>query len=72
MIEAKYYRVDFEYIQQSALLIMAQSPEEANKLVLDSVDPTVQGFKVNSTTEISEEEKDKMLRHGPDEERTLN
>lgn len=64
---SRYYRIDLEYVQRTSLLVAATSPDEANDMVAESIDPTVRGFQIIATTEISEEDKDKML-HAINEE----
>lgn len=72
MNEIKYFRVDMEYTQQTSLLIAAETAEQADELVVESIDPSVQGFRILATTEVSPEEKDKILSDMTDTPRTLN
>jgi hypothetical protein len=70
--ESNYYRVDLEYTQRTSLLIAAETPAEAEALVVDSIDKNVRGFKILKTEEITEEEKDEILEGINQQGRTIN
>lgn len=72
MDQAHYYRIDMEYTAETSVVIMAGSPEQANELVVSSVNPNVK-YTILRTVELSEEEKNKLLTHTEiTEERTVN
>lgn len=66
-----YYRIDMEYLAETSVIIRATSPEQAQELMVSSVNPTVK-YTILRTVELTEQEKDALLNNEIPEERTVN
>lgn len=71
MNEVHYYKIDLEYTAQTSVVIMASSPEQANELMVSSVNPDIK-YTILRTVELSNQEKDTLLSNEIPTERTVN
>lgn len=74
ILENNYFKVDIEYLQKSQLLVAAKDADAAVEMVKANILDTTEGFKVNGVAELSDEEKQWVIKNmmglGDDEEET--
>jgi hypothetical protein len=63
ILEQNYFKVDIEYLQESQLLVVAKDEEAAVQMVKDNILETTKGFKVNGVSELSDEEKEWIIKN---------
>lgn len=74
----QYFKVNVQYLQVSDLLVVADTAEDAKKMVADNVLEGTQGFQINSVGPLTDEEKEQVIKsiqgmpQEAEPERTLN
>lgn len=63
ILDTNYFKVDIEYTQKSQLLVVAKSADEAMDMVKNNVNEDTEGFKVHGAVELTDEEKEWVLKN---------